>query len=142
MSIEFIKLINDYIIDATLDISDEDILSSITQDATLSWDMISRSQAFLHKTIEGNRQARLTQKKAEYQTYKTFKDNALKITAAQRTLNDMLSDIVMAIQNDTVPKPISMAFREQSKTDNDDAIRQIWKSLVELGLINLDDETD
>ena len=143
MSLAFIKLINDYVIDATLEASDEDILSNVGQEGCPSWDVIHQTQSFLHEAIEERRRARLEQKKAEYQTYKNQKDKLLRTTGSKKTLGDMLSDIVRVMQNsDAVPKPVSMAFREQSKAGNDDAIREIWQALVDLGLIDLGDEKD
>jgi len=141
MSLAFIKLINDYVISATLESSDEDILLHVEQDGYPSWDTIHQTQAFLQEAIELKRQARLEKKKAEFLTYKNQKDNALRTSHRRKTLDDMFSDIVRVMQNnDAVPEPESMAFREQSEAGNDDAIREIWQALVDLGLIDLGEE--
>ena len=143
MSLAFIKLINDYVLDATLGASDEEILSNVGQEGVPTWGEIHEIQALLRVAVEEKRLARLEQIKAEYQAHKNQKHSALRTTGSQRALGDMLSDIVRVMQSSSaVPKPVSMAFREQSEAGNDDAIREIWQALVDLELIDFGDEKD
>lgn len=143
MSLSFIKLINDYVIDATLETPDEDILSTVGHEGYPSWDAIKQTQTFLREAIEEKRQARLEQRWSQFRAHKKEKDNVLRTKGSKITLDDMLSDIVAIMQNsNAVPQSVSMAFREQSEAGNEDAIREAWRSLVDLGLIDLDNEKE
>jgi hypothetical protein len=140
MTLAFIKQINEYVIDATLEASDEEILSTIGDNGYSSQDDINHARSLIAQAVKEQRAYRLAQKKIAFQAYKQKQKNILDNCATKRSIPEMLSDIVAAIQNmDTVPNGIILAFREQGQDGGEDDIKGIWKNLVELGLIDPDD---
>ncbi len=136
MTLAFIKQINEYVIDATLEASDEEIFASIGDAGYPSQQDIHQVLATISQAVKKQRQYRLSQQKAAFQLYKQ-EQKGVQNTHPKRTIPKMLSDIVAAMQNkDKVPEGIILAFREQGLSGNEDDIVEIWKNLVELGLID------
>ncbi len=140
MTLAFIKQINEYVIDATLEVSDEEILSTIGDNSYPSENDIHLARAFITRAVKEQRKFRLSQKKIAFQNYKQEQKNTLADRPHKRSVPEMLADIVAAIQNtEKVPSGIILAFREQSQDGSEDDIKEIWRNLVELGLINPND---
>ncbi|WP_299194784.1 hypothetical protein [uncultured Amphritea sp.] len=139
MTLAFIKQINEYVIDATLEANDEEILACVGSDGYPSLRDIHRAQAMIKQTIKEQRQYRLSQQRAAFQVYKQEQKAALNISP-KRSIPEMLSDIVAAMQNENkVPEGLILAFREQGQGGSEDDIVKIWQNLVELGLIDPND---
>jgi len=140
MKLAFIKQINEYVIDATMEASDEEILAAIKDKGYPSQDDIHQAHVLITQAIKEQRQYRFLQKKASFQAYK-LEQKSIQNILTKRLIPEMLLDIVEAMKNkDQVPKGIIMAFREQGQKGSDDDIKEIWQNLVELGLIDSDDD--
>lgn len=139
MSREFLKQINEYVIESYLEASDNDILSMVDSPDYPSSDDISTTSQIIRQAIQEDKRKRLEKKKAEFAAY-TIRQETTDETLSHRSLGTMISDIVAAMQNtDAIPKGILVAFREQQEHASDEDIAQIWQSLVELGLIDPND---
>lgn len=140
MKLAFIKQINEYVIDATMEASDEEILATIGDSEHPSQDDIHQARMLITLAVKEQRQYRFFKKKAGFQAYKQEQKSVHNIPA-KRSIPEMLSDIVGAMQNqDKVPEGIILAFREQGPNGSDDDIKEIWQNLVELGLIDSNDD--
>ena len=136
MTLIFIKQINEYVIDATLEASDEEILASIGSDGYPSQQDIHLARTTITQAVKKQRQYRLSQQKAAFQAYKQ-EQKGVQNFSPKRSISEMLSDIVTAMQSqDKVPEGIILAFREQGQKGSEDNIVKIWQNLVELGLID------
>lgn len=136
MTLAFIKQINEYVIDATIEASDEEILSAIGDSGYPSQKDIHHARTLITQAVKEQRQYRLDQKKAAFQAYRQ-EQKCAQSPPPKRSIPEMLSDIVAAMQNkDKVPEGIILAFREQGQDGGEDDIKKIWQNLVELGLIN------
>lgn len=140
MKLEFIKQINEYVIDATMEASDEEILATIGDSGYPSQNDIHQAREQITLAVKEQRQHRFLQKKADFQAYKQ-EQKSVQNVLAKRSIPEMLSDIVEAMQNqEKVPEGIILAFRKQGQNGSEDDIKKIWKNLVELGLIDSDDD--
>jgi len=136
MTQAFINQINEYVIDATLEASDEEIFATIGDVGYPSKQDIHQARATITQAVKEQRQYRLFQKKAAFQAYKQEQKN-IRLIPLKRSIAEMLSDIVAAMQNkDKVPKGIILAFREQGQDGSENDIVEIWQNLMELGLID------
>ncbi|WP_022954812.1 hypothetical protein [Leucothrix mucor] len=137
MTIAFIKQINEYVINATLEASDEAILASVGSDGYPSPQEVQQACAAITQTISQQRANRLSQEQSAFAEYKKNQKN-IQNAQQRRSIPEMLSDIVstMQKQNKAVPDGIILAFREQGKGDSEEDIIEIWQNLVELGLID------
>jgi hypothetical protein len=143
MNLEFIKQVNEYVIEAILETDDHETLALIDQTNWPSQIDLNNAKAVISQKLATRQKQILAQNKAEFQAYKKDKNNFLEMQKSSRTVTEMLSDIVKSMQNkDTVPEGILMAFRDQGQAGSDDDIKRIWKALVELGVIdpNKDDK--
>jgi len=141
MSLEFIKQMNEYVIDATMTQSDEDILSTVGKYDAPGWDTIRAAHSIVIQAVIDSRQSRLEKKKSEFLAAKEHQKSALKLFSVNKTVPEMLADIVKAMQNkEKVPDGLLMAFREQGQNGSEDDIKDIWQSLVQLGLIEPSDD--
>lgn len=139
MSREFLKQINEYVIESYLEASDIDILSMVDSPDYPSSEDISTASQIIRQAIQEDKRKRLEKKKAEFAAYK-IRQETTDETLSHRSLDIMISDIVAAMQNtDAIPKGILVAFREQQEHASDEDIAQIWQSLVKLGLIDPND---
>lgn len=139
MTLAFIKQINKYVIDATLEASDEEILACVGSDGYPSQQDIHRALETITRAVKEQRQYRLSQQKAAFQTYKQEQEDTQNVPL-KRSIPKMLSDIVAVMQNQAkVPNGIVLAFREQGQGGSEDDIVKIWRSLVELDLIDPND---
>lgn len=139
MTLEFIKQINEYVIDATVEASDEEILASIGSDGYPSQQDIHQARMMITQAVREQRQYRLSQQKRAFQAYKQEQKVGQNISH-KRTIPEMLSDVVAVMQNqDKVPEGLILAFREQGQDGSEDDIVEIWQNLVELGLIDPND---
>lgn len=139
MSIRFLQHINDLIIETDTD--ETEILALVGQDGFLTAQEIEDVKTFIQDAIADNRKARLDQVKADFIRNRAQANKKLADTKRDRSLSDMLGDIVKAIQNtDRVPEGILLAFREQSTNQaaSEQDIREIWESLLQLGLIDIE----
>ena len=139
MTLAFIKQINEYAIEATIEASDEEILACVDSDGYPSQQDIYQARTVITQTIKEQRQLRLSQQREAFQVYKQ-EQNVAQDAPPKRTIPEMLSNIVVAMQNqDKVPEGIILAFREQGQSGSEDDIFEIWQNLVELGLIDPND---
>lgn len=139
MNLEFVKQINEYVIESLLEANDEDILSKVdTPNYPTSEDITTASQ-LIQQAIQEDKRKRLEQKKAEFAAYNVSQESTFE-TLLRRPVTNMIADIVAAMQNtDEIPEGILVAFREQQEDASDEDIALIWQSLVELGLIDPND---
>lgn len=136
MTLAFIKQINEYVIDATIEAGDEEILACIGSDGYPTQQHIREALSIITQAVNEQRRLRLSRRKAAFQAYKQDFEIAQN-TPPKRSIPEMLSDIVTAMQNQSkVPEGIILAFREQGKGGSEDDIFEIWQNLVELGLID------
>ena len=141
MNLEFIKQVNEYVIEAILDTNDHETLALIDQTNWPSQIDVDNAKAVISQKIATRQKQILTQKRAEFQAYKIDKKNFQETQKPNRTVTEMLSDIVKSMQNkDTLPEGLLMAFREQGQGGSDDDIKKIWKKLVDLGVINSNED--
>ena len=141
MNLEFIKQINEYVIEAILETDDHESLALIDQTNWPSKIDINNAKAVISQKIAARQKQILIQKRAEFQAYKIVKKNFQETQKPNRTVTEMLSDIVKSMQNkDTLPEGLLMAFREQGQGGSDDDIKKIWKKLVDLGVINSNED--
>lgn len=139
MTLAFIKQINEYVIEATIEASDEEILACIGCDGYPSQQDVFQARTVIKLAIKEQRQLRLSQQRAAFQAYKQ-EQKVAQNEPSKLTIPEMLSDIVAAMQNqDKVPEGIILAFRKQGQGGNDDDIFEIWQNLVELGLVDSND---
>ncbi|MEW7974777.1 MAG: hypothetical protein AB2821_14975 [Candidatus Thiodiazotropha endolucinida] len=139
MTLAFIKQLNEYVIEATIEASDEEILARIGNEGYPSQQDIHQARDLITQAVKEQRQNRLSQQRAAFEVYKQEQNTTKNITA-KRSVPEMLSEIVAAMQNkDKVPEGILLAFREQSQNGSEDDIANIWQNLVELGLIDPND---
>lgn len=139
MTLAFIKQINEYVIDATIEASDEEILACVGSDGYPSQQDIHIAREMITQAVKEQRQYKLSQQRAAFQAYKKEQKVSQNVPP-KRSIPEMLSDIVAAMQNqDKVPEGIVLAFREQGQDGSEDDIIEIWKNLVELGLIDPND---
>lgn len=139
MTLAFIKQINEYVIDATLEASDEEILACVGSHGYPSQQDIHRARSVITQAIKEQRQYRLSQQRAAFQAYKQ-EQKATQNLPPKRSIPEMLSDIVAAMQNQNkVPEGLILAFREQGQGGSEGDIIEIWQNLVELGLIDPND---
>lgn len=135
MSREFIKQINEYVIESLLDTSDDEILSMVDSPGYPTSEEIAVAAQLIQHSLKEEKRRRLEQKKAEFAAHKLHQVSAFE-ALLRRSVGTMISDIVTAIQKtDAIPEGILLAFREQQENASDDDIARIWQSLVELGLI-------
>lgn len=136
MTLAFIKQINEYVIDATIEASDEEILACVGSDGYPSQQDIHIVREIITQAVKEQRQYRLSQQRAAFQAYKQ-EQKATQDISPKRSIPKMLSDIVAAMQNqDKVPEGIILAFREQGQDGSEEDIVEIWQNLVELGLVD------
>jgi len=141
MSIEFIKQFNESIIEATLEATDEEILSTLRKEGYPTQSDIELVHAYIKQAIKENRRQRLEQKKFEFTEYKNNRVNTIQSVIAKKSIDEMFADIIAVMQKkDKVPDGLLVAFREQSKKTSDEGIEEIWKNLMELGLIDPTDD--
>lgn len=134
MNLEFIKQINEYIIESLIEARDDEILSLIDAPTYPSSKDIATASLLIEVTIKQSQRNRLERKKAEFTAYKSRQKQ---IEPLHRPVTKMISDIVATMQNtDNIPEGILLAFREQQESVSDEDIALIWQSLVELGLID------
>jgi len=139
MTLAFIKQINEYVIEAIIEASDEEILTCVSSDGYPSQQDIYQARTLITQTIKEQRQLRLSEQRAAFQTYKQ-EQKFVQDEPPKRTISEMLSDIVSAMQNqDKVPEGVILAFREQGQGGSENDILEIWQNLVELGLIEPSD---
>lgn len=139
INLQFIKQINEYVIESLLDEKDDEILSMVDSPDYPTSDDISLASKLIRQAIQEDKRKRLEKKKAEFDAYKATQDKSLK-ELRQNSIASMITDIVNAIQNPkNIPEGILVAFREQQTKASDEDIVQIWQSLVELGLIDPND---
>ena len=142
MSVSFVKEINDLISDAILESSDEEILSNIGKAGYPSWDSIREAKKMVAQAVAERRASRLEQAKASFIKDKA-KSSVIRTDKLEaKNINDMIADIVQAMQSkgDSIPNGLLVAFREQSKEGSEQDIKEIWESLVSLGLIDPDQD--
>ncbi len=137
MSIEFIILINSYIIESIIECNDDEYRACIGKEGYSTQEKIDRTKAFIQNTIKEKRNERLSGvRKAFLETKGSTSSLIDKLSNAKPT-QEMLEEIVSAIQDtEKVPKGVLIAFREQGENGSEEDIRNIWRSLVELGLID------
>jgi len=141
MTLEFIKQINEYVIEATMEASDEAILCSIGETGCPTWDDIRAARLEIDQAVKKQRKYRLEQKRSEFIESKNKQPLTLKSVGAKKSISTMLTDIVQAMQNkDNVPEGLLIAFRKEGQSGSEDDIKKIWLSFVELGLIDPSDE--
>ena len=139
MTLAFIKQINEYVIDSIIEASDEEILACVGSDGYPSQQDIYQARTVITQAIKEQRQLRLSQQRAAFQAYKQEQEVAQN-APPKRTIPEMLSDIVAAMQNqDKVPEGVILTFREQGQGGSENDIVEIWQNLVELGLIDPND---
>lgn len=140
MTIAFIMQINEYVINATLEASDEAILASVGSDGYPSPQEVQQACATITQAINKKRANRLSHQQFAFEEYKKNR-KSIQDAPQRRSIPEMLSDIVSAIQNQdkAVPDGIILAFREQGKGGSEEGIIEIWQNLVELGLTGPDD---
>ena len=139
MTLAFIKQINEYVIDAILEASDKEILASVGSDGYPTQQEVQQASTSITQAISEHRANRLSQQQSLFEAHKQNQKN-LQSASKKKSISEMLSDIVSAIQNqDEVPEGIILAFREQGKEGSEDDIAEIWQNLAELGLIDSND---
>lgn len=143
MKIKFIESMNDFIVDAYLEMEDKDANVLLkTEDKHLNG-KISDIKSMLNQKVFESRAQRLNLAKERFIAHS---NKAQRSSKASSLLNvdSMLKDIVDAIQNksESVPHGILLAFRNQSKENDDQSIQEIWNDLVALGLIKPDESDD
>ncbi len=139
MNTGFLKQINELIIEA--DFEDNDITASIGKEGFPTIDEILRIKAFVSKAIDESRKLRFERIKASFNRNRENKSKKMTSVQASRSLQEMLGDIVKAMQNqEQVPNGLLIAFREQSANQaaSKEDIKEIWESLYQLGLIDID----
>lgn len=136
MTLGFIKQINEYIIDATLKDSDEEILASVGRSGYPSQQEVKQAHTAIIQAIGEQRKHQLSQQKSAFEEYKRNK-KVTQFSSHKKPISEMLSDIISTLQSqDKIPEGIILAFREQSKGGSEEDIAEIWQNLVELGLID------
>jgi len=141
MNINFIKQINDYVIEATMEASDDEVLSTIGHANYPTWEDIHSVQDLILTAIKNKRQQRLEKNRVIYLDAKEDLGHLHKLANTTKTVTEMLSDIVAAMQDkDSVPKGLLVAFRNQGQNGDEDDIKELWQTLVELGLIEISDD--
>ena len=136
MTVAFIKQINEYVIDATTEASDEEILASVGSYGYPSQQDIHQAREMITHSVKEMQRYRLSQQRALFQSYRQ-EQKVVQNVPSKRLISEMLSDIVTAMQNqDKVPEGIILAFREQSQDGSEEDIVEIWQNLVALGLID------
>ena len=140
MSVGFVKEINDLISDAILESSDEEILSNIGKAGYPSWNSVREAKKLLAQAVAKSRASRLEQAKVSFAKDKEKNSGIRTDKLATKNINDMIVDIVQAMQTkgESIPNGLLVAFREQSKEGSEQDIKEIWESLVSLGLIDPD----
>jgi len=137
MTIKFLKQLNDDIIESIIESSDEEILSQIGKENYPTWDDITFAEQTVSEIINKKRIERLEKNKQKFSEFKNKNEKTLNSLISIKSIEELLADIVKGMQNkDKVPNGLLVAFREQSHDGNDDAIREIWKSMVKLKLID------
>ncbi len=142
MSIALFQEVNNLIAEATFEASEQETLSLIGMDGYPTAETITEIQKRLLNNIQANREKRLKQAKDDFARDKAGIAEKIMRRASTLTVDNMLSDIVKAIQNtEKVPEGILLAFREQSKNkeNSEKDILEIWDSLARLGLIEDED---
>ena len=141
MTISFLRTINEMIVDAVMDADSKDIKNKIGTQGFPTEPEIDAVKANIAAAVQNARQARLAETRVAFESHKRSRIHRPHESTSQvRSVTEMLSDIVSAINNpDSVPKGILVAFREQGEGGNDEDIRRIWLDLVDLGLVNPDD---
>ena len=138
MSIEFIKSVNEYIIESITDCNDEEYRTCIGKEGYSTHEQIDNVKLFIRNTIREKRNERLSKAKESFQKAKTSTSSLVDKLSNSKPIHEMLIEIVSTIQDtNAVPKGILIAFREQGENGSEDDIRNIWRSLVELGLIDI-----
>lgn len=136
INLEFIKQVNEYVIESILEASEEDILSLIDSHNYPTSEEIAATSQLVQQAIQGEKRRRLERNRAEFVAYEKSRENAIKLLQS-RPVASMIADIVSTMQKgDGIPQGVLMAFREQQESTSDEDIALIWQSLVELGLID------
>ena len=136
MTAQFLREINEHIIDSILEEGDDELLACIGHYGYPSMDEVNAAQAMITLQVQEKKGSRLAQVRADFEAYKK-RELLASSGESQQPVSQMLSDIVSALQNEEgVPKGILVAFREQSLVSTDEGIKEIWADLVELGLID------
>lgn len=136
MTLEFFKEINEYVIDATLEANDEEIFSTLGTTGYPKLEDVHRARSLISQAIRVQRQNLLAQKKAAFEAHKQEQGQST-LMPTRRSISEMLSDIVSVMQNkDKVPEGLLLAFREQGSGGSDEDVEGLWRSLVQLGLID------
>jgi len=137
MSALFLKIMNEYIIGSIIESSDKEYSSNIGHDDYSSQEGINSARSFIHSAIKEKRQERLTRTKELYAQSRNPKNSILDNLSSRKTIQGMFSQVVSVMQDkERVPEGLLVAFREQGQNGSEEDIRNIWKSLVELGLID------
>ena len=142
MRIEFLKEINELIIDSTLDESDEVVLGSIGKANYPTIQDIESAKLTVNKAIASFNKEKLENKRAEFEAHKASQMEQ-DLSSNSKTIPQMLGDIVAALRNeDKVPEGLLLAFREQSQGGSEEDLKELWISLVQLGLIDIKDDDE
>lgn len=136
INLEFVKQVNEYVIESILEASEEEILSLIDSLNYPTSEEIAATSQLVQQAIQLEKRRRLERNKAEFAAYEKSRENAIKLLQ-NRPVASMIADIVSTMQKgDGIPQGVLLAFREQQESTSDEDIALIWQSLVELGLID------
>ena len=143
MSNALIAEINYLIAEGDIEQTDAEIFASLGKNGFPTLDEITKLQDLLNKHIISNRAKRLEAKKAAFKQHQV--ESSRKMRSSKKvSIADMIQGIAQAIQNPKAPEGLIVAFREQStnKATSEEDITEIWKSFVQLGLIDIDENDD
>lgn len=139
MSLEFIKQINDFVIDSYMDASDEEILSLLDRPDYPTRAQVSGALEMIQRSIKSENRSRLEQKRAEFTAHKIKKQQSI-TSLLNKPIASMIADIATAMQKtDEVPEGLLIAFRNQENSSDEDIVK-LWQDLADLGLIDSQDE--
>lgn len=139
MSLEFIKQLNEFVIDSLLNATDDEILSLLDTPDYPTQAEVGSALEIVKQSIKKENNRRLEQAKTEFANHKLVRNQSI-TSQSRKSIASMLGDIVAAMQRtDEVPEGMLMAFRNQESSSDEDII-QMWQDLVDLGLIKSQDE--
>lgn len=141
MTVAFVQMLNEYVIDSLFEADAAEITASIGGNDFPTQEAIDSSRKHMLDAIAESRILLLKRMRNEYEHANELKAvrNSDAITAV-RSVPNMLSDIVAALSNsDKTPEGIVLAFRNQGANGDDNDIQKIWQDLVDLGLIRPDE---
>lgn len=140
MSFAFLDFVNSLILEETLEMPDNVLVSDVLPDHFSIERRVSRFREIANNVIREQGNLRLASAKAQYSGHQSS-PSLLDIARRKipNSIDDVFAQIVSIVtsQTDAIPSNWTLAHRQESKgKNNDEELRNIWIRMYMLGLFS------